>query len=370
MKVSQSILDLVPYKTGKPIEEAQREYGLDKVYKLASNENALGVSPKVVAALQEALPKLHLYPDASCYELKHKVSEHWQIDSDWLCFGNGSNELIDLLIRIYCEPGEAILTSQAAFIAYKICAQAARVNTQEVPLNEDLSINVTGLVEYYHQSENKAKIIFLPNPNNPTGTCAGRQEVELLLEELGDRDDVLVVFDEAYNEFVRREDYPNTLEYVKRYKNVVVMRTMSKVYGLAALRVGSVIARPEVIDLMNRVRHPFNVNYLAQVAAMAALEDQEYLEKSRQLVWTGLDYFYQELAALNLPYVESQANFVLFDTLQNGAEVAEKLFRKGVLLRPVGAYGLPSHLRMSVGLLEENEAAMRGLREVLGVNSK
>ncbi len=365
MKVSKNILDLVPYRPGKPIEEAKREYGLDRAYKLASNENPLGVSPRVVKALESSLDKIHLYPDASCYELTHKMAEHYGMETEWLCFGNGSNELIDLLIRIYCEPGDRILTSQAAFIAYRICAQAARVETEETSLKEDLSIDIQAIVNNYKEAKKKPKIIFLPNPNNPTGTCVGRREVEMLLNELGNQENLLIVFDEAYNEFVRMKDYSDTLKYVRKYNNVIVLRTMSKVYGLAGLRVGSLIARPEVIDLVNRVRNPFNVNYLAQVSAVAALGDKDFLQRSKELVWSGLDYFYKELKLLGLPYVESQANFVLFDTLQNAEKVAEKLFQKGILLRPVGVYGFPRHLRMSVGLPEENKAAMTELRAVL-----
>ena len=365
MKVSQEILDLIPYKPGKPIEEAQREYGVEKVCKLASNENPLGVSSRVKEALIRAMEKTHLYPDPSCYELTQKVSEHYGVDANWLCFGNGSNELIDLLIRIYCEPGQSILTSQASFIAYRICAQAARVKTIEVPLRPDLSIDIPALVETYTKMEVKPALIFLPNPNNPTGTCAGQEEVDLLVNAVGGREETLLVFDEAYNEFVRREDYPDTLNYLRRFANIVVLRTMSKVYGLAALRVGSLIAKPHITNLVHRVRNPFNVNHLAQVAAVAAFEDEDYLRRSQELVWSGLDYFYEKLRDLGLPYVESQANFVLFDTLQEASSVSEALFRRGVLLRPVGAYGFPQHLRMSVGLPEDNEMAMAELEDVL-----
>lgn len=366
MKISKEIQGLVPYKPGKPISETQREYGLSEVHKLASNENALGPSPKAVKAMQELLHDMHRYPDAGSYDLLTKLSQVWNLKRENLSLGNGSNEIIDLLIRIYCEAGEGILTSQAAFVAYKVCATAARVKTYEIPLLPGMKTDLKGMADYFLANpQQNIRLIFIPNPNNPTGTYNNNEEVEYLLQKLGQRDDVLLVFDEAYNEFVRAKDYKPAQSYFTEFKNVVVLRTFSKVYGLAGLRLGALVAPHEVVEVYNRVRNPFNVNLLAQVAAIAALDDAEYIKKSQELVWSGLDYFYKELKKLDLPFIESQANFVLFDTLQDVNQINESLLKRGIILRPVINYGFPTHLRMSVGTRKENEFAIQALQEVL-----
>jgi histidinol-phosphate aminotransferase len=366
MHVSPEIEKIVAYKPGKPIAETKREYGISEVYKLASNENPLGPSPKAIEALRHSLTELHRYPDGSCYELIKIISQKWNIDSKCLGVGNGSNEIIDILIRIYCEPGEGILTTEAAFLAYPLCAQAARVNRFLTPLKKGYKTDLDAMAETFLNSpEKKIRLIFVPNPNNPTGTYSSAQEVESFLKKIGKRDDVLIIFDEAYNEFARAEDYKTAQNYMAEYPNVVVIRTLSKVYGLAGLRVGVLLAQPPVVELFHKVRNPFNVNELAQIAAIAALGDDEFIKKSQQVNWQGLDYFYAELKKLGLPYIESQGNFVMFDTLRNAAEVNEKLLRRGVIMRPVGNYGFPTHLRLSVGLEKENQIAMQMLGEVL-----
>jgi histidinol-phosphate aminotransferase len=365
VKVSPEIANLVPYAPGKPIGETKREFGLASVVKLASNENALGPSPRALAAIQGALAELHRYPDPGCYELVQHLAQKHHLDPKWMVVGNGSNELIDLMIRVYCEPGDAILTSQAAFVAYKVCAQAARVQTYETPLRPDLGFDVAGLIA--DERRYRPKLIFLPNPNNPTGCYLNQREMQTLLQEWGGRDDLLVVIDEAYLEFVRAADYPQALSLLQQANNVVVIQTFSKVYGLAGLRLGVLYARPEVTDYLHRVRNPFNVNSLVQAAALAALHDAAYVRASQELVWHGLDYFYKELSALGLPYTPSQGNFVLFDTRRDAAVVYHELLKKGVVLRPLKPYGLPYHLRMSVGLAEENSLAIQALREVLAI---
>lgn len=367
MKVSPEILNLVPYKPGKPIAETQREYGLAQVYKLASNENALGPSPKVIAAIKNALDEQHRYPDPSCYELIQKISKVWNLPAKNIGIGNGSNELIDLLIRIYSEPGAGILTSQAAFVAYHVCAQASRVNPYHVPLTSGMKMDVKALVDYFntHAKESRIQLVFIPNPNNPTGTYLNSEDIRYLLQHLGNREDVLLVFDEAYNEFVRAKDYQPASSFFAQYSNIVILRTFSKVYGMAGLRLGVMVAPEATIDLFNRVRNPFNVNDLAQVAALAAIDDAEYIHASQELVWSGLDFFYQELSRMKLPYIESQANFVLFDTLRDVNKVNEALLRRGIILRPVTNYGFRSHMRMSVGTRVENEAAILALQAVL-----
>ncbi len=368
MKVSEEIRSLIPYKPGKPIEETKRDYNLTEVVKLASNENPLGPSPKVLSAIQEALPEIHRYPDASCFQLSEKLSGKLGIDKNQIVFGNGSNELIDLVIRVFCEPGSRVLMSDKSFIAYKICAQAARVETKEFAMGNDLKIDASGIAEYFETTNDpKDRVLFIANPNNPTGSYMGNEEILRICEATKGRDNFMVILDEAYNEFVRAPDYPDALELVKKYKHVVNMRTMGKVYGLAGIRIGYMIAHPEHCDYIHRVRNPFNVNSLAQVAALAALDDQDYLQKAQQTNWAGLDYFYNELESLRLPFIRSEANFVLFDSRRNGGQFTEELLKKGLIVRPMAGYGLPRHIRLSVGLESENQFAMKRIKEVLDI---
>lgn len=367
MKISESILNMVPYKPGKPISEAQREYGLTTVYKLASNENPLGPSPKAIEAVQLAIHQQHLYPDPTQYALLQAYSKAWNVKAQQLVAGNGSDELIDLLCRIYCEPGDSILTSKAAFAAYEVSAAASRIHVQKTELTEDYRFDLPAMANYFltHHESKKIKLIFIANPNNPTGTYNNQQELDEFLKKVGNRDDVLIVFDEAYNEFVRAQDYASALDYFHQYSNVIVLRTLSKIYGLAGFRIGLMIAPQAVIEIVNRVRKPFNVNDLAQIAAIAALQDKEFVEASQRLTWKGLDYFYDSLKKLGLPFIESQGNFVMFDTLGHAGEVNEALLKRGIIMRPIGNYGFPNHLRLSVGLEVENQAAIKALSEVL-----
>ena len=363
MKVTSDILSLTPYKPGKPISEAKRELGLNTVYKLASNENAWGPSAKVIEVIKNSMGELHRYPDAAGFEMLEAYSQHLGIKKDEIVAGNGSNELIDLLIRIYCEAGDAILTSQAAFIAYRIGAQAARVRTIETPLTKTGSYDLPLMLKALDQDE-KIRLIFIANPNNPTGTYVDQKNLESFLDHCAKRE-VLVVLDEAYVEFVRAKDYVSGLELRKKYSNLVVLRTMSKVYGLAGLRVGFAIAAPEVTDLLNRVRNPFNVNGLAQVATVAALKDQAHVRHVLQETWKGLDAFTQAASELKLPFFPSQANFLLIDCQTDSEKVFNAMLRRGVISRPVKNYGLMTHLRLSVGLPEENEVAIASLKSVL-----
>lgn len=366
MKVSAEILNLIPYKPGKPISETQREYGLTEVTKLASNENALGPSPKAIEAAQSYLQQQHRYPDPACYDLVQKISEVWGVPASQVAIGNGSNEIIDLLIRIFCEPGDAILTSKAAFVAYQVCAQAARVKVKTVPMKADLTLDLKGIADYYfHNPTANIRMIFIPNPNNPTGTLVAGKELDEFLIRLGNRDDVLLVFDEAYTEFVRNPQFREAAKFYKNYSNVVVIKTFSKVYGMAGFRLGAMLAPEYVLEYYNRVRNPFNVNELAQVAGIAALQDNDYIRKSQALVWEGLDYFYKELTRMNLPYYPSEANFVLFDTKRDAEVVHKNLLKKGIILRPVQNYGFKNLMRMTVGLPHENKKAIDAIEKML-----
>lgn len=366
MKISQEILNLVPYKPGKPISETQREYGLEKVIKLASNENSLGPSPKALQAVKEALHRQHRYPDPTHYDLVQFLSQSWGYSPQQIAIGNGSDEILDILIRIYCEPREGILIGQSAFAAYEVSAQAARVKVHKVHLRGDLTFDLEAMADYFLGSpEANIRLIFLPNPNNPTGTYSSWPEIEKFLKRLGNRDDVIIVFDEAYHEFVRAKDFRSAMEFLGNYSNVILLKTFSKVYGLAGFRVGAMVAPTQTVEIFNRVRKPFNVNDLAQVAALAGLQDHEFIEATRQMTWKGLDYFYQNLEQLGLPYTRSEANFVMFDTLRDARLVNEALLKRGVIMRPLLNYGFKTQLRLSVGIPEENQMAMKALSEVL-----
>ncbi len=363
MKVSKEIEQLIPYKPGKSIAATKSEYGLSEVYKLASNESPVGTSPKVLSAVSDALSNLHRYPDPNSTELKDLISKQTEVSPNEIVIGNGSNELIDLLIRTFCQAEDKILTSASAFIAYKICAKAAGVKVIETALTDKMEYDIPALVSELQVSH--FKIVFVANPNNPTGTYVPESEILKLLEATKDMDDTLVVLDEAYNDFVRAKDFPNSIALIKKYKQLVILKTLSKVFAIAGLRLGYIIADEKVCDYVNRIRNPFNVNSLAQAAGLAALQDTEFLKKARDVNWGGLDYFYGELEKIGVTYWESQANFVLIDTKMDSGAVFEALLKMGVITRPVKAYGLPTHLRISVGKESENIIAMDALKKVL-----
>lgn len=358
---------MTPYKPGKPISETQREFGLTHVIKLASNENPLGPSPKALAAIRTVLDRQHRYPDPSAYDLLTTLSRVWSVPREHMSIGNGSDEIIDLLCRIYCLPGEGVLTSDKAFQAYAVSAAANRLRLHTTPLTPDWRFDLPAMADYFlKQGEaQKIRLIFIANPNNPTGTFVTRAEMESFFQKLGGRDDVLIVFDEAYTEFLRAPEAASAMDYLAKVPNLVVLRTFSKVYGLAGLRVGTLIAPTSVVDVYNRVRKPFNVNDLAQVAAAAAVEDHEFLQSTREVTWRALDYFTPEIRALGLEVLDSQANFVLFDTRREALKMDQALLRRGLIMRPVLNYGLRTHLRLSAGLPDENQAALRALKEAL-----
>jgi histidinol-phosphate aminotransferase len=367
MKVSTEIANLIPYRPGKAISETQREYGLSKVIKLASNENPLGPSPKALKAISLGLSEIHRYPDPLGFELVKKIAKFWNITENHIAFGNGSNEVIDVLIRIFCDPrNDKIATFEKAFIAYPICAQAARVETVIVPLEENFEINLNKMADQI-EKDPKIRLVFIPNPNNPTGTYLNAVSVEKFLQRVGRRENLLIAFDEAYHEYVEASDYSSALKFIGDYPSVLVMRTFSKVYGLAGLRLGVLIASSQVIDYYHRVRNPFNTNSLAQIAALAAIDDIDFVTKSQKLVWDGKKQIISSLESMNLYWTATQGNFLLFDTRRDAAKLNELLLQRGVILRPVGNYGLPRHLRWTIGSLEENKFVIEALQEVIGL---
>ena len=364
MKVSPEIEQLTPYIPGKPISEVKREYGLSQICKLASNEAPYGPSSRVLEAIKAELLHLNRYPDPQAHCLTQTFSKHYEVAPENLVCGNGSNELIDLLIRTFCTPGQRILTSQAAFIAYKICAQAARVKVVETPM-VDMCFDLQAIKKEVQKKD--IRIVFIANPNNPTGTYLDQEQMVDFLNFMKSYPETLVVIDEAYTEFVRVKDYPEGLKLFHQYclPNLVIVRTLSKVYGLAGIRLGVLIAPTLIANYIHRVRNPFNVNHLAQVAGVAAILDQAYVKQLCQLVWKGLDHLYTQLEHSPIKYWESQANFVLLDFGKEAFPIYQSLLQKGFILRPVHNYGLKNCLRLTIGLPEENKQIIQALIEVV-----
>lgn len=356
--VPDYIASLVAYPPGKPIEEVEREYGIKGSIKLASNENPLGPSPKAVEAIQSHVAAIHRYPDGSCYYLKERLAERLAIPKNRIILGNGSNEIIELLVRTFLRPGDEAVMAHPAFIVYQLIVQAAGGKNIILPLKEfthDLDA-MAGAVT------GKTRLVFITNPNNPTGTIVKRNEFERFLKRVPE--DVIVVMDEAYFEYVADPEYPNGMDYIND-RLVISLRTFSKIYGLAGLRIGYGVASEEIINYLEKVRQPFNVNSLAQVAAMAALDDQGHVEKSIRTNSDGLLYLYGELDRMGLGYVKSHANFLLVDMKGDGVKVYQELMKKGVIVRPMGVYDLKNHLRITVGLPEENKRFIEALKGVI-----
>jgi len=348
---------LKPYIPGKPIEEVEREFGLRDVVKLASNENPLGPSPRVAGALTDAARNLAFYPDGSCYALTNALCAHWGVEPDNLILGNGSDEIIHYLGLAFLRPGDELLTGDPSFVRYEAAALLNEAEFVAVPLKEhhfDLDAMAERLTD-------RTKLVFIANPNNPTGTMVGRQAVERFLDRCPE--EVIVVMDEAYYEYVDDPDYPQSWEYVRQGRNVVILRTFSKIYALAALRVGYGMARPEIIHALHQVREPFNVNSLAQAAAVASLEDAEQVPRSREVNAEGREFLCRELRRMGLSPVETQANFVLVDLGQPSRPVFEALMRRGVIVRVLG--GLETHLRVTIGKPEDNARFIDTLAAVL-----
>jgi histidinol-phosphate aminotransferase len=355
--VSDSIAQLKPYEAGKPLEELARELGVTDAIKLASNENAIGPSPKARAAILEAIVDLQRYPDAAQFALREKVSKACGVASDEVTFGNGSNELLELLVRTFCTPNEHIVFGHPSFVVYRMAALAQGVPFSAVPLRDQ----VHDLDAMLAAVQPNTRLVFIANPNNPTGTYVARNALESFLSNL--RSDVIVALDEAYIEYTDAADFPDGLELRQAYPRLVVLRTFSKIYGLAALRLGYAIGDAELIYRMNCVRAPFNTSSIAQAAGLAALDDAEHVEKSRKLNSSERSRITEALTSKGIHVVPSQANFVLVDVARPATEVYDQLLRKGVIVRPIPP--LPTCLRVTIGLPRENDRFLAALAEVL-----
>jgi histidinol-phosphate aminotransferase len=356
--VPEYIRTLIPYAPGKPIEEVEREHGIANSVKLASNENPLGPAPKALEAIRARLGELHLYPDGDCFYLKNGLAKKLGVASEEIIFGNGSNEIIELAARTFMRAGDEAVMARQAFIVYKLIVQAVGGVATEIPLR-DFTHDLEAIADAVSAN---TRIVFLANPNNPTGTIFRRSEWERFLDRLPEA--VLVIADEAYFEYVRDPEYPDSLRYRDRGKKILTLRTFSKLYGLAALRIGYGVASKDVIALMQRVRQPFNVNAVAQWAALAALGDEDHMRKSLEANRQGMEYLNAELDKLGLSYVPSQGNFILL-CVGNGNEVFQRLLSQGVIVRPLGAYEFPEYVRVTVGTMDENRRFIEALGRVM-----
>ncbi|MBB6735475.1 histidinol-phosphate transaminase [Cohnella zeiphila] len=350
------LADMTPYTAGKPIWEVQREYGLDRVVKLASNENPLGPSPKALEAIQSLLPDLHRYPDERAFGLLRALSERLRLPEECLIVTNGGDELITLLSEAYLEPGDEVVVPSPTFSEYAFGARLMNATPVPVPLREGYRFSTDDLLAAVTE---RTKLVYLCTPNNPTGTYLPGPEMRRLLDSLPRR--VLVVIDSAYAHFATAPDYDDGMAYVREGRPVVVLQTFSKIYGLAGIRVGYGAAPAEIVRSLLQVKEPFNVNALAQAAAAAALADDAHLEASRRVNEEGRKQLYDGLTALGIPYIESMSNFILAEPGERAAGMFEALMAKGVILRSGKGWNLPRHVRISVGTREENKLLLSEL---------
>ena len=357
---------LSPYQPGKPIDELAREFGLDpgSIIKLASNENPLGPSPRALSAIEKTLAELCRYPDGNGYHLKQALSARYGVRPEQLTLGNGSNDVLEVIARCFAAPGDDVVYSQYAFAVYPLVTQAIGATGVSVPArnySHDLDAMVEAITE-------RTKLVFVANPNNPTGTVHGARAIEAFLDRIPPR--VLVVLDEAYCEYLQGDDYVDGLSLLERYPNLIVTRTFSKAWGLAGLRVGYSVSSKSISNIINRVRQPFNVDSIAMVAATAVLSDDDYLQRSCDVNARGMVQLESAFKEMKLAYIPSAGNFISVEVGEYAAQINQFLLQQGVIVRPLGGYGLPRHLRVSIGLPEENERFIAALaKAVLSVTA-
>jgi histidinol-phosphate aminotransferase len=354
----QNILNTKPYIAGKPIEETKRELGLSEVIKLASNENPIGTSPKAISAMKKALSGVNRYPDSNSFYLKRKIGSRLSVKPENIVLGNGSDELIDIVIKTFVEDGENIVTADVTFLEYEIIAQVQNRRVKKVPLKGfrfDLEAIKSAIGP-------KTKLVFIANPNNPTGTYVKKAEIEKFFRGLPEN--VIVVLDEAYDTFIDVKDCPYGIDYFKN-NNLIVLKTFSKAYGLAGLRIGYALCDEGFSRYMEKSRQPFNVNLLAQEAALAALDDVRFLKKTRETVLDGKKYLYQQFKKLKVGYVPSVTNFILVDVKMDCVSVFKELLAHGVIVRDMKQYGLKDYIRVTIGTSSENRKFIAALKKVL-----
>lgn len=357
--VNKTILSVKPYVPGKPIEEVKRELGLKDVIKLASNENPYPPSPKVLKAIAKASKELNRYPDGDCYYLRQALAKKLRVLRNQLIFGNGSDELIVLAVRAFVGQGDEVVIAKPSFLIYDIASRIAGAKIKAIPLKNfryDLAAMKKAVTK-------KTKIIFLGNPDNPSGMYLTQREVQAFLKGL--RRDILVFIDEAYYEYVTAKDYVDSIKLLRSHKNVFVTRTFSKMYGLAGLRIGYGIADAGLIDLLNRIREPFNVNSVAQAAAMAVLRDQAYYRGLARKVKTQRKFLYDSFKEMDLDFIPTYTNFIQVNVGGNAANVVKKLMKKGVIVRDMSVWGLNRFIRVTIGTQKENQQFIKVLKEIL-----
>ncbi|HHX88095.1 MAG TPA: histidinol-phosphate transaminase [Firmicutes bacterium] len=358
----RSCLQLIkPYIPGKPVEEVERELGVTGAIKLASNENPLGPSPLALERLQRSFQHIHYYPDGRGYYLKKTLSEKWGVKEEQLVTGNGSDELLSLISQAYLNPGEEAAMVHPTFSEYEFAVYKAGGTPKYIPLEgENFEYNLEAI---FSQLTERTRLVFICSPNNPTGTIVGRKELERFLDRLPSR--LLVVLDEAYGEYVAGPDYGLGLDFIKQNRPVVSIRTFSKIYGLAGLRIGYAIASEKIASELNRIREPFNVNSLAQAAALAALADEKHLQNSLSLVREGKRQLARGLAELGLTPVPSEANFYFVDIKADSQKVFERLLQRGVIIRTGEVFGYPTYIRVTIGTEHQNRRFLEALADVL-----
>jgi histidinol-phosphate aminotransferase len=354
--VNPHIRSLAPYEPGKPIEELERELGIRSSIKLASNENPLGPSPRAIEAMQEALGGTHRYPDGACFALRSKLSAKLGVAENQLVFGCGGDEILELVAKTSIGPGDEVVYGWPSFAMYPIVIQGFGASGIAVPLTANFEHDLEAMLAAVTE---KTRMVILCNPNNPTGTSIGAAELASFVDKLPKN--VLLMVDEAYFEFVRRSDYPELVPLLSERPGTLLLRTFSKIYGLAGMRIGYGICDAELASYLERARHPFNVNRLAEVAALAALDDQEHVQRTRENNHAGIEYLTAELGRMGIETWPTDANFMLART---GAGVFDDLLRKGVIVRPMAGIGLTDHVRISIGLPEENERFIKCLSEI------
>lgn len=350
VRVRTSILNIKPYVPGKPIDEVRRELGLSDVIKLASNENPLGPSPKAVEAIRRAASLVYMYPDGSCHDLRAALADKLGVSGESIVLGCGSDETIRLIAETFVEPGDEVMFGSITFSQYEFVTHIAGGICVKVPM-DGMQLDLQAMRSRVNPH---TKLVFIANPNNPTGLIVSKRELDAFIDSLPGH--VVVVLDEAYCEYVLSDEYPDSISrYVKRGCNVIVLRTFSKIYGLAGLRIGYLVTRPDLASLIERVRPPFNISSLAQIAAIAALSDDEHIDRSRNLAHAEKEFLYSRLDSLGVDYLKSHANFVLIDAKRPSKAVFEELLRRGVIVRSADIFGLDTWVRVTVGTREQNE---------------
>jgi histidinol-phosphate aminotransferase len=360
LKLAQpGITELSPYQPGKPVEELERELGISNIIKLASNENPLGPSPRVTSELKRHLDELARYPDGSAWVLKDRLQHMLGLAPERVTVGNGSNDVLELLGRVFLGAGLETIVSEHSFVVYPLVTKALGAELTVIPAKhygQDLDATLKAVSD-------RTRMIFIANPNNPTGTWVDRASLTAFLDAVPD--EVIVVLDEAYFEYVTEPEYPNGLEFIDRHDNLVVTRTFSKAYGLAGLRLGYAVSHPDIADLMNRVRQPFNVNSLSLASALSALDDQAHVQQSVELNSQGMKFLTDACDQMGLPYIPSVGNFLTIDFGRDALPIYDALLKQGVIVRPIGVYNMPNHLRVTIGLPEENARFIAALQSVL-----